>query len=128
MARTYSSSQLYCASGGPKLKCADLLTHVAEVLQSSFSCAAFGEDYSSILLKNILSVRKYWCEITPQQWHCEFSFLYLHLHTWRPEATASARSHVADVAHTLQSHLGLSNYLTCFRKINVLLTVVRVGV
>uniref|UniRef100_A0A4W5MX60 Telomere-length maintenance and DNA damage repair domain-containing protein n=1 Tax=Hucho hucho TaxID=62062 RepID=A0A4W5MX60_9TELE len=25
---------------------------------------AYGEDYSSILLKNILSVRKYWCEIT----------------------------------------------------------------
>ncbi|XP_034170693.2 serine-protein kinase ATM [Pangasianodon hypophthalmus] len=55
---------------GPKLKCADLLAHVVEVLQSSFSCAAYGEDYSSILLKNILSVRKYWCEITQQQWHC----------------------------------------------------------
>ncbi|XP_053342610.1 serine-protein kinase ATM isoform X1 [Clarias gariepinus] len=55
---------------GPKLKCADLLAHVVEVLQSSFSCDAYGEDYSSVLLKNILSVRKYWCEITQQQWHC----------------------------------------------------------
>lgn len=55
---------------GPKLKCAYLLAHVVEVLQSSFSCAIYGEDYSSILLKNILSVRKYWCEITQQQWHC----------------------------------------------------------
>ncbi|TSP46813.1 Serine-protein kinase ATM [Bagarius yarrelli] len=54
---------------GPRLKCSDLLAHVVEVLQSSFSCAAYGEDYSSILLKNILSVRKYWCEINPQQWH-----------------------------------------------------------
>lgn len=55
---------------GPKLKCADLLAHVVEVLQSPFSCAVYGEDYSSILLKNILSIRKYWCEITQQQWHC----------------------------------------------------------
>ncbi|KAI5092996.1 serine-protein kinase ATM [Silurus meridionalis] len=55
---------------GPKLKCADLLAHVVEVLQNSFSCAAYGEDYSSMLLKNIFSVRKYWCEITQQQWHC----------------------------------------------------------
>uniref|UniRef100_A0A8B9JDB5 ATM serine/threonine kinase n=1 Tax=Astyanax mexicanus TaxID=7994 RepID=A0A8B9JDB5_ASTMX len=54
---------------GPKLKCSDLLAHVVEVMQSSFSCSAYGEDYSSMLLKNILSVRKYWCEITQQQWH-----------------------------------------------------------
>ncbi|KAI4877690.1 hypothetical protein NFI96_016764 [Prochilodus magdalenae] len=54
---------------GPKLKCADLLAHVMDVLQSSFSCAAYGEDYSSMLLKNILSVRKYWCEITQDQWN-----------------------------------------------------------
>ncbi|KAK3513535.1 hypothetical protein QTP70_016470, partial [Hemibagrus guttatus] len=54
---------------GPKLKCADLLTHVVEVLQSSFICNAYAEDYNSILLKDILSVRKYWCEITQQQWH-----------------------------------------------------------
>uniref|UniRef100_A0AAR2J0R4 non-specific serine/threonine protein kinase n=1 Tax=Pygocentrus nattereri TaxID=42514 RepID=A0AAR2J0R4_PYGNA len=54
---------------GPKLKCADLLGHVVEVMQSSFSCAAYGEDYSSMLLKNILSVRKYWCEISQHQWH-----------------------------------------------------------
>uniref|UniRef100_A0A8B9JDI4 ATM serine/threonine kinase n=1 Tax=Astyanax mexicanus TaxID=7994 RepID=A0A8B9JDI4_ASTMX len=51
------------------LKCSDLLAHVVEVMQSSFSCSAYGEDYSSMLLKNILSVRKYWCEITQQQWH-----------------------------------------------------------
>uniref|UniRef100_A0A9J7ZJS6 non-specific serine/threonine protein kinase n=1 Tax=Cyprinus carpio carpio TaxID=630221 RepID=A0A9J7ZJS6_CYPCA len=56
---------------GPKLKCAELISHVVEVLQSPFSCAAYGEDYSSILLKNILSVRKYWCEMSQQQWHSE---------------------------------------------------------
>ncbi|XP_050985185.1 serine-protein kinase ATM [Labeo rohita] len=54
---------------GPKLKCAELISHVVDVLQSPFSCAAYGEDYSSILLKNILSVRKYWCEMSQQQWH-----------------------------------------------------------
>lgn len=67
------SVSTFFSSGGPKLKCADLLAHVVEVLQNSFSCAAYGEDYSSILLKNILSVRKYWCEITQQQWHCEYN-------------------------------------------------------
>ncbi|XDV31806.1 hypothetical protein PO909_002759 [Leuciscus waleckii] len=35
---------------GPKLKCAELL---------------------SILLKDVLSVRKYWCEMSQQQWHSE---------------------------------------------------------
>ncbi|KAK7172240.1 hypothetical protein R3I93_004526 [Phoxinus phoxinus] len=54
---------------GPKLKCAELLSHVVEVLQSPFSCGAYGEDYSSILLKDVLSVRKYWCEMSQQQWH-----------------------------------------------------------
>lgn len=56
-------------TGGPRLKCSELLKHVTEVLQSSSSCAAFGEGYSSLLLKDVLSVRKYWCDITPQQWH-----------------------------------------------------------
>uniref|UniRef100_A0A8C9SLP0 non-specific serine/threonine protein kinase n=1 Tax=Scleropages formosus TaxID=113540 RepID=A0A8C9SLP0_SCLFO len=53
---------------GPRLKCAELLSHVVEVLRGSFTCSAYGEDYSSILLKDILSIRKYWCEITQSQW------------------------------------------------------------
>lgn len=83
---------LFCSAGGPKLKCAELLSHVVEVLQSSFSCAAYGEDYSSILLKNILSVRKYWCEMSQQQWHSEcktrvtslfvYLFIYVNFHFW----------------------------------------------
>lgn len=40
-------------------------------MQSSYSCAAYGEDYSSLLVKDILSVRKYWCDMSPQQWHGE---------------------------------------------------------
>lgn len=48
------------------------MSHVVEVLQGPFSCAAYGEDYSSILLKNILSVRKYWCEMNQQQWHSKY--------------------------------------------------------
>uniref|UniRef100_A0A3B3YKP7 non-specific serine/threonine protein kinase n=1 Tax=Poecilia mexicana TaxID=48701 RepID=A0A3B3YKP7_9TELE len=54
--------------GGPRLKCSELLKHVMEVLQSSYCCSAYGENYSSLLLKDILSVRKYWCDITRQQW------------------------------------------------------------
>ncbi|KAG7478644.1 serine-protein kinase ATM [Solea senegalensis] len=59
----------YANKRGPRLKCSELLKHVMEVLQSSYSCSAYGEDYSSLLVKDILSVRKYWCDITPQQWH-----------------------------------------------------------
>lgn len=56
-------------TGGPRLTCSELLKHVTEILQSSYSCAAYGEDYSSLLVKDVLSVRKYWCDITPKQWH-----------------------------------------------------------
>lgn len=64
-------SSVTLGAGGPRLKCSELLKHVTEVLQSSHSCAAYGEDYSSLLVKDILSVRKYWCDITPQQWHSQ---------------------------------------------------------
>ncbi|KAK7882896.1 hypothetical protein WMY93_029070 [Mugilogobius chulae] len=64
-----SNSHGMLCSGGPRLKCSELLKHVMEVLQCSYSCSVYGEDYSSLLLKDILSVRKYWCDITSQQWH-----------------------------------------------------------
>eukprot|EP00066_Takifugu_rubripes_P017315 XP_011606581.1 PREDICTED: serine-protein kinase ATM [Takifugu rubripes] len=63
---------------GPCLKCSELLKHMTEVMQSSYSCAAYGEDYSSLLVKDILSVRKYWCDIAPRQWH-NLLELYCHL-------------------------------------------------
>ncbi|XP_067842222.1 serine-protein kinase ATM isoform X2 [Heptranchias perlo] len=53
---------------GPRLKCQDLLDHIMDTLQNKFSCAAYGADYNSILLKDVLSVRKYWCEISQKQW------------------------------------------------------------
>ncbi|XP_060928737.1 serine-protein kinase ATM isoform X1 [Limanda limanda] len=59
----------YANKRGPRLKCSELLKHVMEVVQGSYSCSAYGEDYSSLLVKDILSVRKYWCDIPPQQWH-----------------------------------------------------------
>lgn len=59
----------YANKRGPRLKCNELLKHVMDVIQCSYSCSAYGEDYSSLLVKDILSVRKYWCDITPQLWH-----------------------------------------------------------
>ncbi|CAN9511502.1 unnamed protein product [Ophioblennius macclurei] len=59
----------YANKRGPRLKCSELLKHVIEVLQSPYCCSAYGENYSSLLVKDILSVRKYWCEITSPQWH-----------------------------------------------------------
>ncbi|XP_037534430.1 serine-protein kinase ATM [Nematolebias whitei] len=58
----------YANKRGPRLKCSELLKHVMEVLQSPYCCSAYGEYYSSLLLKDVLSVRKYWCDIAPQQW------------------------------------------------------------
>lgn len=59
---------LFLHVGGPRLKCQELLTYVMEIIRDPTSCAAYGSDCSSILLKDILSVRKYWCEISQQQW------------------------------------------------------------
>ncbi|XP_068000723.1 serine-protein kinase ATM [Melanerpes formicivorus] len=53
---------------GPRLKCQELLIYVMEIIRDPTSCAVYGSDCSSILLKDILSVRKYWCEISQQQW------------------------------------------------------------
>uniref|UniRef100_A0A3B3UHQ1 Serine-protein kinase ATM n=1 Tax=Poecilia latipinna TaxID=48699 RepID=A0A3B3UHQ1_9TELE len=70
MAETCSLVKFFIryANKGPRLKCSEMLKHVMEVLQSSYCCSAYGENYSSLLLKDILSVRKYWCDITRQQW------------------------------------------------------------
>ncbi|RMC07330.1 hypothetical protein DUI87_16789 [Hirundo rustica rustica] len=57
-----------CVIRGPRLKCQELLIYVMEIIRDPTSCAAYGSDCSSILLKDILSVRKYWCEISQQQW------------------------------------------------------------
>ena len=63
--------------GGPRLKFSELLRHVMEVLQSSYSCSAYGEEYSSLLVKDILSVRKYWCDVTTQQWQSQWAIFTL---------------------------------------------------
>ncbi|XP_021355309.1 serine-protein kinase ATM-like isoform X2 [Mizuhopecten yessoensis] len=43
-------------------------------------CNAYGLDYSNILLKNILTVRKYWTEISLEMWH-ELIALYCMMFT-----------------------------------------------
>ncbi|KAA0701713.1 Serine-protein kinase ATM [Triplophysa tibetana] len=74
------------------------MSHVMEVLQSPFSCAAYGEDYSSILLKNILSVRKYWCEMNQQQWH---SLLDLYCGLFNKSSKYINRVQVSRIIYTL---------------------------
>ncbi|NP_001081968.1 ATM serine/threonine kinase L homeolog [Xenopus laevis] len=82
----------------PRLKCTELLLHVANTVKDPTSCSAYGTDYSSILLKDILSVRKYWCEITFQQWE-DLLTLYFSLYL-KPESTVN-RLLVARIIHTL---------------------------
>ncbi|XP_010190562.1 PREDICTED: serine-protein kinase ATM-like, partial [Mesitornis unicolor] len=83
---------------GPRLKCQELLIYVMEIIRDPTSCAAYGSDCSSILLKDILSVRKYWCEISHQQWS-ELLILYSHLYL-RPSGKIN-RVLVARIIHTL---------------------------
>ncbi|XP_056650415.1 serine-protein kinase ATM isoform X2 [Monodelphis domestica] len=52
----------------PRLKCQELLNYVMDTVKDSSSGATYGADYSNILLKDILSVRKYWCEISQHHW------------------------------------------------------------
>ncbi|KAJ8280888.1 hypothetical protein GJAV_G00060510 [Gymnothorax javanicus] len=101
---------------GPKLKCADLLTHIVDVLGASFSCNAYGEDYSSILLKDILSVRKYWCEITQLQWR---KLLDLYCGLFNNSSRAINRVLVSRIIHTVVQGCcmqtdGLTHTLFCF--------------
>ncbi|KAM8821480.1 serine-protein kinase ATM [Eudromia elegans] len=83
---------------GPKLRCQDLLNYVLKILRDATSCAVYGGDCSSVLLKDILSVRKYWCEISQQQWS-ELLILYgqLYLH---PSGNVN-RVLAARIIHTL---------------------------
>ncbi|CAI5773239.1 serine-protein kinase ATM isoform X1 [Podarcis lilfordi] len=52
----------------PRLKCQELLIFVMDTVNDPSSCAIYGTDCSSILLKDILTVRTYWCAIPSQQW------------------------------------------------------------
>ncbi|KAJ8796472.1 hypothetical protein J1605_017878 [Eschrichtius robustus] len=54
--------------GAPRLKCQELLNYIMDTVKDSSNGAIYGADCSNILLKDILSVRKYWCEISQQQW------------------------------------------------------------
>ncbi|NWW78521.1 ATM kinase, partial [Climacteris rufus] len=83
---------------GPRLKCQELLIYVMEIIRDPTSCAAYGSDCSSILLKDILSVRKYWCEISQQQWS-ELLTLYGQLYL-KPSGNIN-RVLVARIIHTL---------------------------
>ncbi|NWW94397.1 ATM kinase, partial [Rhynochetos jubatus] len=83
---------------GPRLKCQELLIYVLEIIRDPTSCAAYGSDCSSILLKDILPVRKYWCEISQQQWS-ELLVLYGQLYL-KPSGKIN-RVLVARIIHTL---------------------------
>ncbi|XP_019720538.1 serine-protein kinase ATM [Hippocampus comes] len=88
----------YANKRGPRLKCSELLKHVIDVLQNSYSCSAFGKDYSNLLLREILSVRKYWCDITPQQWH---SLLDVYSRLFTSSSTSINRVLVSRVINTV---------------------------
>uniref|UniRef100_A0A8C5DF41 non-specific serine/threonine protein kinase n=1 Tax=Gouania willdenowi TaxID=441366 RepID=A0A8C5DF41_GOUWI len=83
---------------GPRLQCEELLKHVMEVLQNTYSCSTYGADYSSLLVKDIFSVRKYWCAITPQQWQ---SILELYCNLYNSSSKSINRVLVSRAIHTV---------------------------
>ncbi|XP_073469598.1 serine-protein kinase ATM [Aquarana catesbeiana] len=82
----------------PRLKCTELLLHVSDTIKDPTTCAAYGADYSSILLKDILTVRKYWCEITAKQWE---ELLHIYCNLYLKPNSAINRLLVARIIHTL---------------------------
>uniref|UniRef100_A0A8C2WUR8 non-specific serine/threonine protein kinase n=1 Tax=Cyclopterus lumpus TaxID=8103 RepID=A0A8C2WUR8_CYCLU len=88
----------YANKRGPRLKCSEMLKHVMDILQNSYSCSAFGENYSSLLVKDILSVRKYWCDIPPQQWH---NLLNLYCDMFNASSKSINRVLLSRVIHTV---------------------------
>ncbi|XP_052526847.1 serine-protein kinase ATM isoform X1 [Tympanuchus pallidicinctus] len=83
---------------GPRLECQELLNYVVHIIKDPASCAAYGSDCSSILLKDILSVRKYWCEISQQQWP---DLLILYGKFYLTPSGKMNRVLVARIIHTL---------------------------
>ncbi|XP_034265463.1 LOW QUALITY PROTEIN: serine-protein kinase ATM [Pantherophis guttatus] len=60
---------IMCANKrAPRIKCQELLNYVIDTINDSSRYAIYGADCNSILFKDVLKVRKYWCEISPQQW------------------------------------------------------------
>uniref|UniRef100_A0A8C5LAH7 Serine-protein kinase ATM n=1 Tax=Jaculus jaculus TaxID=51337 RepID=A0A8C5LAH7_JACJA len=82
----------------PRLKCQELLNYVMETVKDSSHGTTYGADCSNILLKDILSVRKYWCEISHQQWLALFS-VYSRLYLKPPQDIN--RVLVARIVHTV---------------------------
>ncbi|XP_007934807.1 serine-protein kinase ATM [Orycteropus afer afer] len=68
----------------PRLKCQELLNYITDTVKDSSNRAIYGADCSNILLKDILSVRKYWCEISQQQW-LELLSVYFRLYLKPPQ-------------------------------------------
>lgn len=61
---------------GPRLKCQELLNYIMDTVKDASNSIIYGSNCSNILLKDILSVRKYWCEISQQQWLELFSVYF----------------------------------------------------
>lgn len=62
----------YLLTGGPRLRASQLIRQITEVLRDEFMLVAYGLDYSGVLLKNVLTVRKYCSEIGEKMWHGKF--------------------------------------------------------
>lgn len=83
--RKHEASALYkyvirsADKGTPKLKGSAVISHITETLRDPYNCSSYGQDFCSILLKNILSTRKYVVELNSKDWH-ELLFLFFKMY------------------------------------------------
>ncbi|XP_022082003.1 serine-protein kinase ATM-like isoform X2 [Acanthaster planci] len=54
---------------GKRLGCAGVVEHVLALMKDEFTATAFGVDCCSVLQKDLLRSRTYYCELTPSTWH-----------------------------------------------------------
>ncbi|XP_038077010.1 serine-protein kinase ATM-like [Patiria miniata] len=54
---------------GECLKCSSVVQHILELMKDEFTASAFGVDCCSVLQKDLLRSRKYYCELPQSAWH-----------------------------------------------------------
>ncbi|XP_077977735.1 serine-protein kinase ATM-like [Glandiceps talaboti] len=85
---------------GERLKCNEIIQHIMEIMEEDFTFEAFGVDYSNVLLKDVLEVRKYWCELSQKTWQ---ALLKIYCHVMLEPPCRFNRDILARIIYVLMS-------------------------
>ncbi|KAL4233541.1 hypothetical protein ACF0H5_008221 [Mactra antiquata] len=84
--------------GYPKLKGSLLFEHIRDVLQDSYTYDSYGQDYCSIFLKNVLSMKKYVVELKAEEWR---EFLSMFFNIYKDSETKIDKLILARIIHAM---------------------------